>query len=183
MQQFPCSGRSEMMRQLPRRPANDASIARPRGSLKEARDVLAILLLMTGPVSSKYLMMGDIWGGAGCHSDGNSEQHIRPGPVSNPVCHCHTATVVELIRGATGNIAGGLDWGNIAGGGTDRSNCRLSMSVHYPQLLTAQRLPRCPIISCPSPYSQPPSSPHLELFGQITLSVFSIKSRHHLSIK
>ena len=87
VQPFPCSSRSEMMRQLPRRPANDASIARPRGSLKEARDVLAVLLLMTGPVSSKYLMMGDIWSwGAGCHSDGNSEQHV-----SNPVCHCQTA--------------------------------------------------------------------------------------------
>ena len=75
---------------------------------------------MTGPVSSKYLMMGDIWRGAAILMVIQS----RIGPVSNPVCHCHTAavrpsdhriTVVELIRGAMGNIAGGMDLGNIAG--------------------------------------------------------------------
>ena len=83
-----------------------------------------------------------------------------------------TATVVELIRGATGNIAGGLDWGNIAGGGTDRSNCRLSTSVHYPQLLTAPRLSRCPIISCPSPYSPSSVSSSRAVWPDHTLSIF-----------
>ena len=55
-------------------------------------------------------MMGDIWRGGG-HSDGNSQQHIRPVSVSNPFCHlhapCHQRIIVELIRGGMGNIARG----------------------------------------------------------------------------
>ena len=92
VQQFPCSARSEMIRQVLRRADNVSSASSgPRGSLR-CRE-LAILLLMTGPVSSKYLMMGDIWRGAAILMVIRSSIRIRPGPVSNPVCHCHTAAV------------------------------------------------------------------------------------------
>ena len=92
VQQFPCLSRSEMMRQLPRRPELMYLQLAKRKS-ERSRDVLAILLLMTGPVSSKYLMMGDIWRGAAILMVIQSSSRIRPGPVSNPVCHCHTAAV------------------------------------------------------------------------------------------